>query len=80
MIIFKRIFLAFALFQLFISCAIADDSINKKDDTSAVNNKTLNGKCSDAIDKKTLKDGWYLWEPYQFNKLTASGYNLVGMD
>jgi hypothetical protein len=79
MIIFKRIFLAFALFQLFISCAIADDSINKKDDTSAVNNKTLNGKCSDAIDKKTLKDGWYLWEPYQFNKLTASGYNLVNI-
>lgn len=40
----------------------------------------LDNKCLEASDKKTLRDGWYLWEPYQFNKLTAGGYNLVGMD
>ena len=37
-------------------------------------------QCSETADKKQLIGGWYLWEPYQFNKVTAGGYNLTGMD
>jgi polar amino acid transport system substrate-binding protein len=37
-------------------------------------------KCIDAGDKKTLTNGWYLWEPYQFNQVTGQEYKLVGMD
>ncbi|MCC8461164.1 MAG: transporter substrate-binding domain-containing protein [Candidatus Megaira endosymbiont of Carteria cerasiformis] len=57
---------------------MADDKVTQKD--NEVSNKKLNHNCSDNLDKKVLRGGWYLWEPYQFNKLTAGGYNLVGMD
>ena len=36
--------------------------------------------CLENIAKKALLNGWYLWEPYQFNKITAGGYSLTGMD
>lgn len=36
--------------------------------------------CKKLKDKNTLISGWYLWEPYQFNKITAGGYKLTGMD
>ncbi len=45
-----------------------------------VDNKTSNDECVDGSDKKVLQGGWYLWEPYQFNRLTPGGYSLVGMD
>ena len=38
------------------------------------------GQCLESIAKHRLLNGWYLWEPYQFNKITAGGYSLTGMD
>ena len=32
------------------------------------------------MNKTSLINGWYLWEPYQFNKATAGGFTLTGMD
>ena len=37
-------------------------------------------QCFEVVDKKNLKNGWYLLEPYQFNKISAGGYTLTGMD
>jgi polar amino acid transport system substrate-binding protein len=37
-------------------------------------------QCAESFSKNKLLGGWYLWEPYQFNKITSSGYNLTGMD
>lgn len=37
-------------------------------------------QCAEIEDKKDLKNGWYLWEPYQYNKLTDAGFSLTGMD
>lgn len=37
-------------------------------------------QCLENIAKHRLLNGWYLWEPYQFNKITAGGYSLTGMD
>jgi hypothetical protein len=45
-----------------------------------VDNETSDNECVDGSDKKVLQGGWYLWEPYQFNRLTPGGYSLVGMD
>lgn len=49
-------------------------------ETSTSSAKNIDPNCDEQISKKTLKNGWYLWEPYQYNKLTAAGYSLVGMD
>ena len=80
MIILKRNFLVFALFRLLINCVLADANLNKVDNISGVNSKDLDSKCSNVLDKKVLKIGWNLSEPYQFNRLTSGGYTLVGMD
>ena len=77
MLIFRYKFLLIVLFQLFINCILAND-INKKNNDTSI--KNINYSCDDSLDKKVLRGGWYLWEPYQFNRLTAGGYNLVGMD
>lgn len=37
-------------------------------------------QCAESFSKNKMLGGWYLWEPYQFNKVTSSGYNLTGMD
>ena len=37
-------------------------------------------ECPETIDKNVLKNGWYLWEPYQYNKVSAGGFSLTGMD
>ena len=37
-------------------------------------------QCAETVEKKSLLNGWYLWEPYQFNKISAGGYSLTGMD
>ncbi|GAB4162488.1 MAG: hypothetical protein Tsb006_0740 [Rickettsiaceae bacterium] len=37
-------------------------------------------KCAESISKSHLLNGWYLWEPYQYNKVTAGGVFLTGMD
>lgn len=37
-------------------------------------------ECSETQDKSILKNGWYLWEPYQYNKITSGGFSLAGMD
>lgn len=39
-----------------------------------------NVKCPEKVDKGYLSNGWYLWEPYQYNKMTPGGYKLSGMD
>lgn len=39
-----------------------------------------NNACGELPDKDILISGWYSWEPYQYNKTTASGTKLVGMD
>jgi polar amino acid transport system substrate-binding protein len=36
--------------------------------------------CMESFSKNKLIGGWYLWEPYQFNKITPGGYDLSGMD
>ncbi|HJK86795.1 MAG TPA: transporter substrate-binding domain-containing protein [Candidatus Megaira endosymbiont of Nemacystus decipiens] len=36
--------------------------------------------CSETVRKDKLLTGWYLWEPYQFNKITNNGFSLTGMD
>ena len=40
----------------------------------------IGGQCPESATKNHLLSGWYLWEPYQFNKATAGGYSLTGMD
>ena len=80
MIIFKRVFIVIALFYLFLGCSIASENINIKGSNGDINSKGFNAKCNDGLGKKLLKGGWYLWEPYQFNKSTPNGYKLVGMD
>lgn len=42
--------------------------------------KTNNTECSLSFEKNHLLSGWYLWEPYQFNKVEAGEYKLTGMD
>ncbi|MGC0371790.1 MAG: hypothetical protein DGJ47_000490 [Rickettsiaceae bacterium] len=37
-------------------------------------------QCSETIRKDQLLAGWYLWEPYQFNKVDSGGFSLTGMD
>lgn len=37
-------------------------------------------QCVDSVNKDQLIGGWYLWEPYQYNRITAGGYSLTGMD
>lgn len=37
-------------------------------------------KCPNIEDKKSLLGGWYLWEPYQYTKMTKNGPQLSGMD
>ncbi len=48
---------------------------------NASESKTIaSSQCAESFSKNKLLGGWYLWEPYQFNKITAGGYNLTGMD
>lgn len=37
-------------------------------------------ECAESIEKNVLLNGWYLWEPYQYNKVTVGGVALTGMD
>ena len=37
-------------------------------------------QCTESFQKNRLLNGWYLSEPYQFNKATSGGYILTGMD
>lgn len=43
-------------------------------------NAQNNNQCSESFEKNHLLSGWYLWEPYQFNKLEQGVYKLTGMD
>lgn len=36
--------------------------------------------CVEPPRKNLLIGGWYLWEPYQFNRPSTGGYELSGMD
>ena len=40
----------------------------------------ITSQCTESFTKNRLIGGWYLWEPYQFNKISAGGYDLSGMD
>ncbi len=42
--------------------------------------QNVDGQCPDSIKKNHLVSGWYLWEPYQFNKITPGGVVLTGLD
>jgi polar amino acid transport system substrate-binding protein len=61
----------FLVFLLFLQCgfALAVES-KQKTKESYPNN----------IKKNHLINGWYLWEPYQFNKITSAGVVLTGLD
>ena len=37
-------------------------------------------QCAETVEKKSLLNGWYLWEPYQYNTISAGGHSLTGMD
>ncbi|MDP5110252.1 MAG: transporter substrate-binding domain-containing protein [Rickettsiaceae bacterium] len=37
-------------------------------------------ECAESQEKNVLLNGWYLWDPYQYNKVTAGGVVLTGMD
>jgi polar amino acid transport system substrate-binding protein len=37
-------------------------------------------KCFEEENKNYLVGGWYLFEPYQYNKVTSGGSELTGMD
>ena len=37
-------------------------------------------ECVETIDKNFLLNGWYLWQPYQYNKISSGGHELTGMD
>ena len=78
MLISRYKFLLLVVFNLYIGCILANDNINTRGEGVSVKNTNYN--CNDSLDKKLLRGGWYLWEPYQFNRLTTGGYNLVGMD
>ncbi len=69
---------------VFLACLFLNSSIIYANEEAVKpnisNNKTSNIKCLDVKDKTTLRSGWYLWEPYQYNKALASGNTLVGMD
>lgn len=89
MFIFRHILFLATLFQLFIGSAQSSQATSQNNvvvppvvlqKPIVSDNKNFDVKCSDGRDKKILRNGWYLWDPYQFNKLTAGGYTLVGMD
>lgn len=48
--------------------------------TAAYCDKNSAEACLEPVDKSTLINGWYLWPPYQFNKVTIGGAELTGMD
>ncbi len=60
----------FLFFIVFTHITLAAD--DKKTETAI--------QCVDSVSKDQLVGGWYLWEPYQYNKITAGGYTLTGMD
>lgn len=37
-------------------------------------------KCPEVEEKSKLLNGWYLWEPYQYNQVNEKGLELTGMD
>ena len=39
-----------------------------------------NVECTENLKKNVLINGWYLWEPYQYNKVTSGKQKLTGMD
>lgn len=36
--------------------------------------------CPMSLKRNHLVNGWYLWEPYQFNKVTSGGLVVAGLD
>ncbi len=42
--------------------------------------KAVVEECVQEFNKNFLQNGWYLWEPYQYNKMNVGGYKLAGMD
>lgn len=42
--------------------------------------KTNIDACVDIGNKNVLISGWFLWEPYQFERMARGGYELTGMD
>ncbi|NRB10883.1 MAG: transporter substrate-binding domain-containing protein [Rickettsiaceae bacterium] len=74
-------------YKLILSIIILLFSANvfaQKEDNISTNSITTEIESVECIDnvesKKSLLSGWYLWEPYQYNKLELGGYKLTGMD
>jgi polar amino acid transport system substrate-binding protein len=80
MSVIRNLVLIIYVTHLFINYSYANEELVTAPKVEVSDNKNFDKKCEDIPDKKILKGGWYLWEPYQFNKVTAGGYNLVGMD
>jgi polar amino acid transport system substrate-binding protein len=65
-------FVSLLLTVILLFCSPLNSFAAEAEDQSA--------QCIDIADKQILLGGWYLWEPYQFNKITTGGYKLTGMD
>lgn len=63
------------IYLIFISCALLSLSA-----IISAEEKLDNENCIAIDDKNTLNNGWYLWDPYQYNKISPGGYELTGMD
>lgn len=64
-----------SFFRLFLLLFLLFHSLK----TIADEKKEISG-CAETQERNVLRNGWYLWEPYQYNKITAGGYSLTGMD
>jgi len=75
--LFSVLILLFLFFQN--SLVFADSTSNEASSESTAIEITAEN-CFKAAGKNLLIGGWYLWNPYQYNKMTPSGYKLTGMD
>jgi polar amino acid transport system substrate-binding protein len=47
---------------------------------AADKNQKVDAPCPMTLKRNHLINGWYLWAPYQFNKVTSGGVVLTGLD
>lgn len=73
-----KIIISFIIILQHLAIFAAAAAVNPKQ-TGIIQDINLD-KCVDTSYKHTLTNGWYLWEPYQFNRVTSGGYTLTGMD
>lgn len=75
---FKIVFLIIMLQNFYLTNFVLADAQSR---SSQESNKITEDVCDATTeDKNELISGWYLWEPYQFYKVTPNVYKLTGMD